>query len=89
MNRNSITHTSDMYKGIFLVAAIVALVALCFVIRDIFATVTIAVVLFYILDPVANLCTGRKIGKRCGGIFNSCLRVLAVEFLSEIAVSCH
>lgn len=63
MNKNTNTQTSDIYKGIFLVAAIVLLVSLCFALRDVFSAVTIAIVLFYILDPIANFCTGKKIGK--------------------------
>lgn len=52
-----------MYKGIFVVAGIVAVVAFAYALREVFAAATVSLVLFYILDPVANFVTGKTIGK--------------------------
>ena len=63
MEKKSHTHSSDIYKGIFIVAGLIAIVAFFYALREVFAAVTIAIVLFYMLDPIASVCTGRKLGR--------------------------
>ena len=56
-------NVAEMYKGIFVVAGIVAVVAFAYALREVFAAATVSLVLFYILDPVANFFTGKSIGR--------------------------
>ncbi len=54
----------DGYKVILFAAGLVGIAALIYNLREVFASITIAVFFFYLLDPIACKLTGRKIGKR-------------------------
>jgi predicted PurR-regulated permease PerM len=53
----------DNYKIVLLVAGLIGIVALANALRDVYASLTIALVSFYILDPIATWFTDRKIGR--------------------------
>lgn len=51
-------------RNVFLVLGIIALVAFLYALREVFASITISVVFFFILDPIASWCCGRKLFRR-------------------------
>ncbi|HOX29395.1 MAG TPA: AI-2E family transporter [bacterium] len=53
----------ESYRVTLAVLGLIAVAGLIFALKGVFATVTISLVFFYILDPVAEWCTGRRIGK--------------------------
>jgi predicted PurR-regulated permease PerM len=55
---------TDSIKAVIVAAALIAVAAFAYKIRDVFATVTISVFLYYVLDTIATRLAGRKIGKK-------------------------
>ncbi len=64
MDREKKRQQIDAYKAILFAAGLVGMAALIYSLREVFASITIAVFFFYLLDPVACRLTGRKIGKK-------------------------
>ena len=63
MEKNETRRSYDAYKILAIVAGAVVTAALAYKMREVFAAMTVAVVLFYILDPIATVCAGRRIGR--------------------------
>ncbi len=51
------------YGVLLLVVGLIGLATFIYAMKGVFATITISLVSFYMLDPIATWCTGKRIGK--------------------------
>ncbi len=58
------TKKYEPYRIVMFVAALAGVVALAIKMKEVFASLTIAVFFFYLLDPIACFLTGKRIGKK-------------------------
>lgn len=56
-------HPAEGYRIVFLVLGLMGIVGLVYAMRGVAATITISLVFFYILDPLAVRLTGARIGR--------------------------
>jgi len=83
MNAENNNKRYDLYKVVLFTASLAALVWIFYNLREVFASITVAIFFAYILDPIATWLTGRRIGRK---VVISRVAASSIAFLAGILV---